>query len=259
MFVDTHCHLCAGLDDGPKTDEEALEICELAWHEGIRVIAALAHQNDSYPQVTPSLIRKSVNQLESSLSRLDIPLRLVPAAEVMVAADTLEAWREGRLLSYGAAGRYLLLEYPHGLFLDVRQLAAELVSEGVRPVIAHAERFPELLYDMPMVASLIQIGCVIQVTSRSVVEPNSRREERALRDWFRRGLVHIMGTDAHSPRRRRPVMADAFAQVSRWTDAAMARRIFHDNGLAVLEGQPLTAPQPDLARRRTWSLMSVIR
>jgi len=257
-LVDTHCHLCPGLDDGPQTENEALEICQLAWHEGIRVIAALAHQNDAYPDVTPTRIKRSVEQLAARLDELDIPLQLIPTAEVMISAETMEQWGSGSLLSYGDQGCYILLEYPHGLFLDIRRLAAELVREGVRPVIAHAERYPELLHNASAVEHLIQVGCLIQVTSRSVVEPNNRRENRALRDWFRRGFVHVVGTDAHSPRRRRPVMAAAFEQVSRWTDATIAHRIFHENGLAVLQGKTLRPPQPTPARR-SWSLMSVIR
>lgn len=257
-MVDTHCHLCPGLDDGPQTEDESLQICQLAWHEGIRVIAALAHQNDAYPDVTPARIKRSVEQLTTQLDRLDIPLQLVPTAEVMICADTMEQWHTGGLLSYGDQGRYILLEYPHGLFLDIRQLAAELVHEGVRPVIAHAERYPELLHDAASVEQLIQVGCLIQVTSRSIVEPNNRQDDRALRNWFRRDLVHVVGTDAHSPRHRRPVMATAFERVSRWTNAALAQRIFHENGLAVLHGKTV-GPLRAAPTRRPWSFMSVIR
>jgi len=33
-LVDIHCHLLAGLDDGPRTDEEALAMCQLAYPGG---------------------------------------------------------------------------------------------------------------------------------------------------------------------------------------------------------------------------------
>jgi protein-tyrosine phosphatase len=52
-LVDIHCHLLAGLDDGPRTPEDALEMCRIAYADGIRIIAAGAHQNDHYPENTP--------------------------------------------------------------------------------------------------------------------------------------------------------------------------------------------------------------
>ncbi len=35
-LVDMHCHLLAGLDDGPATMEEALDMCAVAHAEGVR-------------------------------------------------------------------------------------------------------------------------------------------------------------------------------------------------------------------------------
>ncbi len=56
-LIDIHCHLLAGLDDGPATQEEALAMCRLAYAEGTRMAAATAHQNDHWPDVTPERIR----------------------------------------------------------------------------------------------------------------------------------------------------------------------------------------------------------
>ena len=53
-LVDVHCHLCAGLDDGPRTLDEAVEMCRIAHGEGVHWIAATAHQNETWPGVTPA-------------------------------------------------------------------------------------------------------------------------------------------------------------------------------------------------------------
>ena len=42
-LVDMHCHLLAGLDDGPRSQEEAVAMCRMAYEEGIRMVAATAH------------------------------------------------------------------------------------------------------------------------------------------------------------------------------------------------------------------------
>ena len=56
-LVDLHCHLLAGLDDGPRTLEAALEMCAIASADGVRLMAATAHQNPRWRDVTPERIR----------------------------------------------------------------------------------------------------------------------------------------------------------------------------------------------------------
>ena len=62
-LVDMHCHLLAGLDDGPRTADDALEMCRIAHAEGTRMVAALAHQNERWNGVTPDIIRGAAQQL----------------------------------------------------------------------------------------------------------------------------------------------------------------------------------------------------
>lgn len=42
-LVDMHCHLLAGLDDGPPTDGVAETMCRLAFGDGMRMVAATAY------------------------------------------------------------------------------------------------------------------------------------------------------------------------------------------------------------------------
>src|SRR6476661_1215220 len=109
-LTDIHVHLLAGLDDGPRSEDDAVAMCRLSHAEGVRLSVALAHQNDSWPGVTPDRIRAAAAGL-------------------------------------AARGTYLLIELPHQLYLDLRPLVRGLVAAGVRPILAHPERTPELLYD----------------------------------------------------------------------------------------------------------------
>ena len=67
-LVDVHVHLLAGLDDGPKTLDEALVMCRLAHADGVCSMAATAHQNDRWPAVTPTCIRAATEALHAALT-----------------------------------------------------------------------------------------------------------------------------------------------------------------------------------------------
>jgi protein-tyrosine phosphatase len=251
-LVDLHCHLLAGMDDGPRTQEDALEMCRIACEEGVRLCTALAHQNERWSKVTPDGIREGVRSLAERLQAANSPLSIVPSAEVMVHPGIVASWSRGELLSVADRGSYLLIEMPHGLFIELGEIVADLRAAGVRPILAHPERQPELLHDSGRIEHLIQAGCLVQVSSGSVTNPPSRADAGALTDWFRRGVVHVLGSDGHSPRRRQPRMAEAYRTIARWAGVAVADRVCSTNATAVVHGLPLRIPVPQ--PRRAWSL-----
>jgi protein-tyrosine phosphatase len=250
-LVDMHCHLLAGVDDGPRTNEEALEMCRIAYEDGIRLSAALAHQNERWNAVTPQLIREQVARLAVALGEVSSPFTVFPSAEVTAHPEMETSWQQGTLLSVADRGTYLLVEMPNGIFVDLREIIRGLRRAGVCTILAHAERQPELLHDVGLIEQFIEAGCLVQVNSGSVSEPPSDEDGKALQDWFKRGIVHFLGSDGHSPRRRRPKMADAYRQIVRWAGSQVADRVCSTNGAAIVQGLPLrvSPPQP---RRAKW-------
>jgi protein-tyrosine phosphatase len=243
-LVDMHCHLLPGLDDGPGTDADAVAMCRKAHDEGTRLIAATAHQNERYPSVTPERIRHAWSHLAATLRKAGVALTTFPCAEVMVQPDMDVSWEKGDLLSVADRRKYLLIELPHGLFVDLNHMVRNLRRAGVRPILAHPERQEELLHDVGRIEGLIESGCLVQVSSGSVVRPDDPIDERALKSWFKRGIVHLLGSDGHSPTKRPPEMAEAYHRIRRWAGSAEADRIACINGMAVLQGLPLQIPEP---------------
>jgi protein-tyrosine phosphatase len=248
-LVDIHCHLLAGLDDGPRTNADALTMCRLARAEGIRWIAATAHQNDCWPNNSPERILTAVGRLREQLLQADIALGIAPNAEIMICPEVEARWLAGDLLSVAARGKYLLLELPHDTFVDLLDLCERLRQAGVRPILAHAERYPEVLHREGLVEELILAGCLIQVSAAGVTAPADAATARVLRGWCKRGLVHLLGSDGHSPCRRPPRMRDAYQQVRSWAGDALADRVGGMNGLAILQGLTPRVPHPAPARR----------
>jgi protein-tyrosine phosphatase len=249
-LVDMHCHLLAGLDDGPRTPEDVLEMCRIAHGEGTRMVAALAHQNERWSEVTPELIRKGVERLTVALRQAGLELDVFPTAEVTAHPETETLWDQGKLLSVADRKAYLLVEMPHQLFVNLQPMARELGQRGVRIILAHPERQPELLHENGAIERLIRSGCLVQVSSASVTDPKTAADRRALKSWFRRGCVHLLGSDGHSPRKRQPLMAAAYREICDWIGVAAADRVCGSNGATILHGQVLWVAPPEIERRR---------
>lgn len=250
-LADTHVHLLAGLDDGPQSADEALAMCRMLIAEGARYATALAHQNPDYPANLAPPLRTAAAELAEQLRARELPLSVFPTGEVMLTPDLLTDWQAGKLLSVGDHGRFLLVEMPHTTFLDIRSLAAEFGKLGVRLIVAHAERYPELLHDPNATEQLIAAGCLIQVTASQLAAPPTAADERALRDWATRGVIHLLGSDGHGLGRREPRLRAGYAALAKWAGPAAADRIGGIWGAALLRGGPLTVPAPR-PRSRSW-------
>src|SRR5207245_2526367 len=148
-----------------------------------------------------------------------------PTAEVMVHPEIESSWRNDSLLGLAGRGDYVLLEMPHDLFVDLGETVKNLRRMGVRPILAHPERNEELLHDPGRIEQLIRFGCLVQVSSGSLTSPSSARDAKALRSWVRRGIVHLLGSDGHSPVKRPPKTLEAYRLIGRWAGNAVADRI----------------------------------
>jgi protein-tyrosine phosphatase len=250
-LADTHVHLLAGLDDGPPTADVALAMCRMLVREGACHATALAHQNEGYPENTADRLRSSAAALKALLTGKKVPLSVHPTGEVMLSPATLDEWRSGHLLSVGDHRQWLLVEMPHGEFVDVLPLAAALEPEGVGLIIAHAERYAPLLDDILLAQQWIDAGCLIQVTARALADPWDGPFEEALRRWAKGGFIHLLGSDGHGIDRRRPELAAGFRRLAKWVGRSHATRIAGEWGAAVLEGEPVKVPPPR-PERRSW-------
>lgn len=249
-IADTHVHLLAGLDDGPPTLDVALAMCRMLVTEGASLATALAHQNPDYPDNTPERMIAAASALYTALLSRKIPLTVFPTGEIMLSPNTVADWREGRLLSVANRRQWLLVEMPHGDFVDVLPMAEELRPLGVRLIIAHAERYPELLFEPELAKQWIAAGCLIQVTARAIADPWDDDMGRGLTDWARGGFIHLLGSDGHGIERRQPLLAAGYRRLAKQIGRSAARRIGWEWGAAILRGEPIEVPPPGRPARR---------
>ena len=143
-------------------------------------------------------------------------------------------------VSLGGAGGWILLEPAPGP-LDARlELSVErLRARGLRAVIAHPERHADADLELRLELLATQ-GCLIQWTAAFVADPGLREP---IARWARMGLVHLLGSDAHSSRFGRPVaLADGFAALRETLPAATVEWMAREAPAAILRGEPVSVP-----------------
>jgi len=242
-LADTHVHLLAGCDDGPRTIEEAVAMCRMLVAEGARSATALAHQHPNFPDNTPDALRAAAASLADTLKAAGIPLAVYPSAEILLNENLVADWQAGRLLSLADRGKWLLVEMPGGQFVDLRPLAAALAPMGVRLVLAHAERYDPLMEDAALTELFVAAGCLLQVTASALADPPPGHQP-ILKQWAKAGMIHLLGSDGHNLERRPPRLRAGFQVLAKWVGTSAAERIGGIWGSAVLQGLAVNAPPP---------------
>src|SRR5688500_13047614 len=88
-FIDIHCHLLPAIDDGARSWDEALEMAKMALANGISTIIATPHQGGSFAHITAETIQRRVEEFQQQLTEANVPLRVLPGADVRLENDIL--------------------------------------------------------------------------------------------------------------------------------------------------------------------------
>lgn len=255
-FADLHCHLLAGLDDGPRTMDEAIAVCQSAATNGTSVFAATAHQLGSFRQNHRELILAAAEGLQRELLRRQHNWRVVPSAEWMVDSQWVDRLDElwPTLLTINDAGRYALVEFPYHAPPHTSLIARLLAQRGVRPVLAHVDRYPGLFTTASQVRRLRAEGFVIQLNADTVDGRRGAKMQRQASRLLTAGLIDLVASDGHDTHRRLPHLAAAYAKVCRWGGDDLGKLLFHSNPLAIMGGEAVVpAPTLGIGRRiRRW-------
>jgi len=249
-LIDLHCHILPGIDDGPRTMAESLEMCRVALSDGIKTIVASPHV------MSPLHVSPDPDRITDALTGLmecvDSGLEIVPGADVHAVPeilDRLKMSREGLTVN---GGRYILLEF--SVFLTPAVMSGfidRLLAEAVIPIVTHPERNPAIQDNPGLLFDLIQCGAMAQITAMSVTGGFGEKAESTAFALMKNNLAHIIASDAHDSRKRPPVLSEAVALAEEVVGGERARSMVVDYPRAVIEDMKIEdLPSPTRPRRK---------
>ncbi len=239
-WIDIHCHCLPGVDDGPATLSESLELCRQLVDSGVAAVIATPHQLGRYEgRNSATQIRSAVANLQIELDRASIPLRVHPGGEVRIDPGVATLLQRDRVLSLGDTKTSLLLELPLEIDVNPVRLIDQLQKQNVRTIIAHAERYAGVVRSPDAVLNWIAAGACLQVNADSLLGNAGSSFEACAWELLRRGLVSMVASDAHDPIRRRPRIAEVASILAHEIGASPARQLLRENPQRVLSGEPI--------------------
>src|SRR5439155_10100226 len=248
LMIDIHSHILPGLDDGSKSWEMTLEMCRQAIEDGITHIVATPHASESY-----SYDRDRVREAIVELDRLiGDQIAFSIGCDLHLSYDNIEdAIAHPQRYTIAAKG-YLLIELSdYGIPPHIGDCFFRLQSVGITPIITHPERNTILQRRPEQILEWVTAACLVQVTASAVTGFWGDTAQEIAMWLLERNALHVLATDAHDHKHRKPILSEARSAVSRRFGADVARALVLDNPAAIVSGRPLpsTADRDDLRRR----------
>jgi protein-tyrosine phosphatase len=201
--IDTHCHILPGLDDGPVTLDGAMEMARLAVADGVRHAVATPHLEAWNPEVCRRA-QAGVQALQRELALSNVSLALHSGAEMMLTRVLLDPSDHARLHTLNGT-RYILIELPACDYpLYTSEVVFALQLRGLVPILAHPERNAAIQDDLNRLADLVERGLLSQITAHSLLDGADRQVRRCAEQMLKRGLAHLIASDAHDSTLRGP-------------------------------------------------------
>jgi protein-tyrosine phosphatase len=244
-MIDLHAHVLPGIDDGPETLADSLELLRAAHADGIARVAATPHVREDYP-TRPEEMDRLVAEVNEAAHAEGIPVEVLPGGEI--ALTRLDELDDDDLHRFGLGGNpaLLLLEFPyHGWPLALQEQAFRLATRGFTVVLAHPERNADVQDDPARLAPLVETGVLVQLTAASVDGRLGRRPEACARRLLEEGFAHVLASDAHGPTVRATGLTAAAEALG---SPELARWLTQDVPASLLQDRE---PPPRPARRRT--------
>ena len=238
-MIDIHCHLLPGIDDGPETLDEALEMARIAVANGIETAHVTPHLHPGRWDNDLPKITAAVEGYRAALAAAGIPLELGFAAEVRLDYEILPLIEAGRVPFLGILEGYhvMLLEFPHShVPVGADKFVAWLLARNIRPMIAHPERNKDLMRDPAKLEPFVKEGCLLQVTADAVTGGFGELCATRAREFLERGWVSVLASDAHDTVERPPRIAPGRDAAAKIVGVEEALRLTYGTPLRIVRG-----------------------
>lgn len=194
-YIDLHCHWLPGIDDGATDLDEGVAILRGLGGLGFGLVTATPHMRPGLFDNEAAGIRASFEQARASLPG---GLPRVELGCEHYFDDVVVARIQGQECVPLPGGRAILLEfYDQDFPKSVQEQLFRMRAAGLRPVIAHPERYQRIWQEPRLLEELVDRGAVALLDIAALAGKYGRKPEKVARRLLDEDLYYAACSDAH--------------------------------------------------------------
>lgn len=236
-MIDLHCHFLPGIDDGPETLEQALDLARAAVSDGITHSVLTSHVHPGrYPNQRRNL-ELAVDDFRGHLVAANIPLDVRVGGEARLCPELIDLLAMNQIPFLGTMNGFkiVLLEFPHQLIpVGSMKFVQSMLKIKIRPLIAHPERNKAIMANPEKINEFAQAGCLLQITAGSLVGRFGSDAQSTAFKIIDAGWNCLLATDAHNMTSRPPFLSEGKAALSKHYGEAVAHSMVFEKPAKIL-------------------------
>lgn len=238
-YIDIHCHIVPHVDDGSRSSGQTLRMIDIAYRNGIRAMIATPHYEVGKYEANHEDIEKNFFKIQRLIAERYPDFNIFLGNEIYFSYGVVDSLYEGAI--YTLAGTsYVLVEFSPNDKLDyIEKSLYEIVNAGYIPILAHVERYFEVMKSHRNVERLVDEGVYIQTNASTIAGRNGRTIRKKIMKLIKKGLVHFIGTDAHSDGKRSPELEECIDYLLKKTDEDTVELLLRTNAMHVLKNEDI--------------------
>lgn len=215
-MIDIHSHILPAIDDGSKDMEMTLSMLHLSVASGVTDIIATPHVNRGGHIPPWEKIEEKMAQVTDAAAKEHLPIHIYSGAEIELNGDVLRFLKEGSRDYCLAGSPYILLELTDQSQPDiVEKMIYELQMRGFLPLLAHVERYERLMERPETLLAWMNKGVLAQCNTGSFTGYFGSKLQQRVRDLYRNGMIHFLGSDGHRVESRTTDIREAHEELDR--------------------------------------------
>lgn len=231
-FIDVHCHVIPGVDDGAKSYEQAYAMLDIAYRHGIRDIIATPHFMPEGKNAAPEVIGARVDRLQAYADENHYDMNIYKGNEIYFHEEAIELLEQGKICTLADSNCVLVEFSPMDDARYIRNSLAELQNMGYQPIIAHVERYMSLISPpFDRIEELKDMGILIQVNAGSITGFFGKQSKTVAEKLLKKEVVDFIGTDAHSDGGRAPRMKECVEILMKKCKPAYVEKLLYRNAI----------------------------
>jgi protein-tyrosine phosphatase len=244
-YVDLHCHILPGLDDGAPTLDHTVRHARRLEAAGVTDVACTPHvKRDEFPGVEIGRLAALRERAQRAIDDEGIAVRLHPGGELSHFEALVLDPHTLNLIAQGPPhARWLLLECPFdGIQADFTKAVERLWGLGYDLLLAHPERAAVLPGADRRLLELVDRGALLQVNATSLLGRHGAAARAGAERLLGDGLVWCLASDGHPGTRDDLLDSGYEALVARGVHERVAALLTQGNPRALLlDGAPRLA------------------
>ena len=247
-MIDIHSHILPGIDDGSKSIEMTLDMLKRAEREGLENIVATPHFRRGCFEVTYNEVKDLVSKINKLLELEGIDIRIHSGQEVYFSERIIDDFEEG-IIGTINDGKYMLLEFPmRKIPKEAVDYMYELKLRGVTPIIAHPERYSEVISNVEVLNQFIDEGCLFQLNAGSIRGDFGKDVKKTAENLIKSGVYAFIGSDAHNNKSRNTGILEESQEV--FKKNSYLEEVFLDNSKKLLNNEDINYEGSKLKKKK---------